>query len=165
MSTVELYLIIFVLCLLLSAFFSSSETAFIAVQRVRLEHLVGTKVSGASRVSRMLERPEKLLTTILLGNNLVNTAAAAIATALAVSIWGAEGVLYATIAVTIMLLIFAETTPKTFAAQHAEGHRLDEPAVKRTLDRWGDERIMAHLDHRYLSLALRAHFSEDGDDM
>jgi len=120
MSTVELYLVLFVLCLLLSAFFSSSETAFVALQRIRLEHLVSTEVKGANRVARMLEKPEKLLSTILLGNNLVNTAAAAIATALAVSIWGAGGVLYATIAVTILLLIFAETTPKTIATQHAE---------------------------------------------
>jgi len=69
----------------------------------------------------MIERPEKLLSTILLGNNLVNTAAAALATVLAVSVWGQErGVLIATIGVTIALLIFGETTPKTIATHHAE---------------------------------------------
>jgi len=119
MST-EAYLILFVICLLLSAFFSSSETAFIATQRIRLEHMLENNVRGASRVARMLERPEKLLSTILLGNNLVNTAAAAIATMLAVSVWGEQGILYATIGVTVVLLVFAETTPKTFATQHAE---------------------------------------------
>jgi len=119
MST-ETYIILFVVCLLLSAFFSSSETAFISLQRIRLEHLLNTKVAGASRVARMLERPERLLSTILLGNNLVNVAAAAIGTMLAVSIWGERGVLYATISVTILLLVFAETTPKTIATQHAE---------------------------------------------
>jgi len=83
--------------------------------------MVSTKVSGAKRVARMLKRPERLLSTILLGNNLVNTAAAALGTALAISIWGVEqGVLYATIIVTILLLVFAETTPKTIATQHAE---------------------------------------------
>jgi len=119
-STNELYLVLFIVCILLSAFFSSSETAFIAIQRIRLEHLVSTKVKGASRVARMIERPEKLLSTILLGNNLVNTAAAALGTVLAISIWGEHGVLIATIGVTVLLLIFAETTPKTIATQHAE---------------------------------------------
>ena len=116
-----LYLVFLFVCLLLSAFFSSSETAFIALQRIRMEHMVSTKVSGADRVAKMLQRPEKLLSTILLGNNLVNTAAAALATALAISIWGAEqGILIATIGITIILLIFCETTPKTIATQHAE---------------------------------------------
>ncbi len=122
MSMTALYLILFVICLLLSAFFSSSETAFTAIQRIRLEHLVSTKVKGANRVARMLEQPEKLLSTILLGNNFVNTAAAALGTMLAISLLGDQGssVLIATICVTVVLLIFAETTPKTVAARHAE---------------------------------------------
>jgi len=121
MSSVEtLYLVFLFICLLLSAFFSSSETAFISLQRIRLEHMVNTKVKGAGRVAKMLQRPEKLLSTILLGNNFVNVAAAALATVLAVSIWGEQGIIIATIGVTILLLIFGETTPKTIATQHAE---------------------------------------------
>jgi len=121
MSDIEtLYLVFLVLCLLLSAFFSSSETAFISLQRIRVKHLVNTEVRGAKRVAKMVERPERLLSTILLGNNFVNTAAAALATVLAVSIWGEQGILIATIVVTILLLIFCETTPKTIATQHAE---------------------------------------------
>ena len=121
MSSIEaIYLAILILCLLLSAFFSSSETAFIALQKVRVEHLLNTKVAGADRVARMLKRPERLLSTILLGNNLVNTAAAALATILAVSIWGERGIIYATVGITVLLLIFSETTPKTIAIQHAE---------------------------------------------
>ncbi len=121
MSGIEiLYVVLLFICFLLSAFFSSSETAFVALQRIRVEHLVETKVSGAKRVASMIERPEKLLSTILLGNNFVNTAAAALATALAVSIWGKWGILIATIGVSIILLIFCETTPKTIAIQHAE---------------------------------------------
>ena len=119
-GTETLYVVFLFVCLLLSAFFSSSETAFIASQRIRIEHLVSTKVNGAKRVSKMLQRPEKLLSTILLGNNFVNTAAAALATALAVKYWPEHGVLIATIIVTILLLVFAETTPKTIATQHAE---------------------------------------------
>jgi putative hemolysin len=70
----------------------------------------------------MMERPEKFLSTVLLGNNFVNTAAAALATFLAISFWGDEwGLLIATIVTTIVLLIFCETTPKTIATRHAEG--------------------------------------------
>jgi len=90
------------------------------LQRIRLEHMVNTKVRGAGRVAKMLQRPEKLLSTILLGNNFVNVAAAALATVLAISIWGEQGIIIATIGVTILLLIFGETTPKTIATQHAE---------------------------------------------
>jgi len=122
MSGVEtLYLVFLFVCLLLSVFFSSSETAFISLQRIRLEHMVNTKVKGAERVLRLIQRPEKLLSTILLGNNLVNTAAAALGTALAISLWGEEyGILIATVLVTILILVFGETTPKTLATQHTE---------------------------------------------
>ena len=116
-----LYWAALILCIILSAFFSSSETAFIALGRYRIHHMVESGVKRASRVAKMLERPERFLSTILLGNNLVNTAAAAIGTVLAVSYWGEEqGLVLATIMVTILLLIFAETTPKTFANRHSE---------------------------------------------
>ncbi|MFC1897393.1 hemolysin family protein [Chloroflexota bacterium] len=123
MSIETLYWILLVACLLLSAFFSSSETAFIALQRIRVEHLVNNNVNGADRVSRMLQRPAKLLSTILLGNNFVNTAAAAIATALAIKYLPEQpgvAILIATIGLTIFLLVFCETTPKTIATQRAE---------------------------------------------
>jgi len=122
MSGIEiLYLALLLVCLLLSAFFSSSETAFIALQRFRIEHMVNTKVKGAGQVAKMIQRPERFLSTVLLGNNLVNTAAAALATVLAIYFLGEEwGIIVATIGVTILLLIFCETTPKTIATQHAE---------------------------------------------
>ncbi len=120
MSTEAVYVILLLVCLLLSAFFSSSETAFISLQRFRLQHLLDTNVKGAKRVARLVEQPEKLLSTVLLGNNLVNVAAAALATVLAVSVWEEYGVLVATIGLTIVLLIFSETTPKTIATRHAE---------------------------------------------
>ncbi len=83
--------------------------------------MVNTKVNGADRVSRLLQRPARLLSTILLGNNFVNTAAAALATFLAISVWGEQwGILIATLGLTIFLLVFCETTPKTIAIQHAE---------------------------------------------
>ena len=108
-----LYLMLLIICIGLSAFFSSSETAFLSLQKVRLEHLVSTGARGARRVTAMIERPEKMLSVILLGNNLVNTAAAVLGTMLAVSFWGEEGIIYATLIITVIILIFAETTPKT----------------------------------------------------
>lgn len=119
-ETQVLYLVLLLLFLLISAFFSSSETAFISLQRFRLQHMVDTKVKGADRVARLVKRPEKLLSTILLGNNFVNVGAAALATVLAVDLWGDQGVLIATIGLTIVLLVFSETTPKTLATHHAE---------------------------------------------
>ncbi len=119
-STETLYLVFLFICLVLSAFFSSAETAFTALPRLRVEHLLSTTVKGAERIARMTQQPERLLSTILLGNNLVNTAAAALATALAIKFWPEYGILIATIGVTILLLIFGETTPKTIAIRHAE---------------------------------------------
>jgi putative hemolysin len=123
MSIETLYWVLLFVCLLLSAFFSSSETAFMALRRIRVEHMVNTKVNGADRVSRLLQRPARLLSTILLGNNFVNTAAAALATALAIKYLPEQpgmGILIATLGLTTFLLIFSETTPKTIAIQHAE---------------------------------------------
>jgi len=116
-----LYIVLFVICVVLSGFFCSSETAFFALQRFRLESLVQNESKGAKLVSRMLEKPERLLSIVLLGTNFVNTAAASLGTILVVSFWGQEnGVIISTVLVTIILLIFAETTPKTIAAHHPE---------------------------------------------
>ncbi len=116
-----LYVVLFFLCLLLSGFFSSSEVAFVSLQKLRLRHLANTEGGAAKQVASMTEKPEHLLTTILLGNNLVNTAAAALATIIALSIM-AEGyaVLVATASATILLLIFGEVFPKTVATRYGE---------------------------------------------
>src|SRR4030042_5250181 len=82
-DTQILYCVLFCVCLLFSAFFSRSETAFISLQRMRLRHLAttdGEQGLAAKQVAKMTEKPERLLTTILLGNNLVNVGAAALAT-------------------------------------------------------------------------------------
>ncbi|MFH1647437.1 MAG: hemolysin family protein [Chloroflexota bacterium] len=114
------YLILIIVFIGLTAFFCSSETSFLALQRVRLEHLVSNRVRGARLVAGMIKRPEKLLSVVLLGINISNTAAAALVTALAVSMWGEQGIIIATVGITIVILIFAEATPKTFAANHPE---------------------------------------------
>ena len=115
-------LIVLPVCLVLSAIFSASETAFIALPRMRLIHLVNTGKPGAKRVSQMIQRPEKFLATVLLSNNLVNTAAAALATALAISLIDNVdlAVIAATIVTTLLLLVFGETLPKTLAWGRAE---------------------------------------------
>ena len=114
--------VLLVVLVLLSAFFSGSEAALLSVQRVRMRHLVSTKAAGAARVSRMVESPNRLLPPILLGNNLVNTAVAALATSLTIVVLKSEsqGVLIATALVTVTLLIFGETIPKILAVRNAE---------------------------------------------
>ena len=120
-STDVLYLVLLLLCLAATAFFSSAETAFISLRKTQVRHMVETKVMGAEHIARMTERPEKLLATVLLCNNFVNVAAATLGTMVAVSLFGDQiGLLVATIGVTILLLIFAEITPKTLAVRHAE---------------------------------------------
>jgi putative hemolysin len=109
-----------VLCVGITAFFCSSEMAFLSLQKVKLEHMISTGARNAKIVARMIEKPEKLLAVVLLGINLANTAAAALGTMLAISLWGERGIIFATIGITVIILIFAETTPKTVAAQHAE---------------------------------------------
>jgi putative hemolysin len=121
MNIDTLYFILLFVCIVLSAFFASAETAFMSLEKFRLQRMLEAKVRDASRVSRMMDKPERFLSTILLGNNLVNTAAAALATTLALSIWG-EGVavVVATFAITAVLLIFGEVTPKTFGSGYRE---------------------------------------------
>ena len=109
-----------VFLLLCSAFFSSSETGMLSLNRYRLRHRAKEGHRGAKRASALLERPDRLLGTILVGNNFVNILASSIATVLAIKFWGEAGIAVATIGLTIMLLIFGEITPKTLAALRPE---------------------------------------------
>lgn len=106
--------------LLLSAFFSSSETGMMALNRYRLKHLVKKQNKGAIRATELLHRPDRLIGVILIGNNLVNILASAIATIIGLRLLGDAGILVASILLTIAILIFAEVTPKTIAALHPE---------------------------------------------
>jgi putative hemolysin len=122
MSTSDvIYIILFVIFVLLSAYFAASEIAFMSLQRFKLEGMLQKNVKGAKLVAWFKDRPEKLLSTVLLGNNLVNTAAAALGTALALKFLGEQsGILISTIAVTALLLVFGDAVPKTSASHHAE---------------------------------------------
>ncbi len=103
-----------------SAFFSSSETGILSLNRYRLRHMAKEGHRGAKRVSALLSRPDRLLGTILIGNNFVNILASSIATVLAIKLYGEAGIAIATLGLTIALLIFGEITPKTLAALHPE---------------------------------------------
>ncbi|EEB78603.1 conserved domain protein [marine gamma proteobacterium HTCC2148] len=105
---------------LLSGFFSSSETGMMSLNRYRLKHLQNNKHRGATRAGKLLKRPDRLIGLILIGNNLVNIFASAIATVIAIRLWGDAGIFIATFALTLVILIFAEITPKTIAALHPE---------------------------------------------
>ncbi|MDB6061123.1 MAG: magnesium/cobalt efflux protein [Verrucomicrobiaceae bacterium] len=106
----------------LSAFFSSSETGMMALNRYRLKHLASSGHKGAKRSSKLLERPERLISVVLIGNTLANVLASALATFISIRILGDNGiaVTIASFSIAVFLLIFAEIAPKTVAALYPE---------------------------------------------
>ena len=122
MSDVPLGILIaaLVVLIILSACFSGSETGMMALNRYRLRHLAGSGHRGARRASRLLERPDRLIGLILLGNNFVNIAASSLATVIALRLLGEAGIALAAGLLTLVILIFAEVAPKTYAALHPE---------------------------------------------
>lgn len=107
--------------LIFSAFFSMSETALISLSKIRLRHLIAKGTKHAKLVQALVSKPERLITSILVGNNLVNTAISVIGAIIFVSLLGNEiGMIAATMCVTITLLVFGEIIPKMFAVQRNE---------------------------------------------
>lgn len=106
--------------IIFSAFFSSAETSMMTLNRYRLKHLQKHNHRGAIRAGKLLERPDRLIGMILIGNNLVNIFASAIGTVIAIRLWGDAGIYIATGVLTVLILIFSEITPKTMAAMHPE---------------------------------------------
>jgi putative hemolysin len=114
------YILLAVL-LLFSAFFSGSETALFAVNRLRMRRMVEEGRRRPGLVLRLLEQPGRVLTALLVGNNIVNVTATVLATAILVGILGPQrGSIYAIIIMTLVILIIGEITPKTFAAKYAD---------------------------------------------
>ena len=114
-------IVLLVVLLILSAFFSMSETALTSLSKIRIRHMVEEGVKGAKLVEKLTEDPNKLLGAILIGNNIVNIGASSIATSLAVKIISNDsGVAIATAVMTVLVLIFGEITPKTIAKQKSE---------------------------------------------
>jgi len=125
-STGALFTLLAIL-IVLSAFFSSSETGLMSLNRYRLKHLVEKGHRGAKLAMDLLKRPDRLLGIILLGNNFVNILASALATIIALRLLGETGIAVATGLLTFVILIFAEVAPKTLAALHPE--RIAFPAA------------------------------------
>lgn len=117
----DIYLIFSLFGLLvMSAFFSSSETGMMSLNRLALKHQAQIGNRGARRAKALLDRPDRLIGVILIGNNFVNILASAIATVLATHYFGEAGIAAATLILTLLVLIFAEVTPKTLAVLHPE---------------------------------------------
>lgn len=113
-------IILLIILLLLSGFFSSAETALMSLSKIRLRHLVEEGDDKAKKVQKLLDNPNKLLGSILVGNNIVNIGASALATSLAIDFFGHSGVGIATGIMTLLVLIFGEITPKSIAAAKSE---------------------------------------------
>ena len=109
-----------ILLLVISGYFSGSETGMMSLNRYKLRHLANQGHRGAKRVEKLLSRPDRLIGLILIGNNLVNILASAIATILGMRLYGDMGVAIATGALTLVVLVFAEVTPKTLATLYPE---------------------------------------------
>ena len=118
-STTTLFIFLGIL-LILSAFFSGTETSMMAINHNRLKALAKKGNKKAKLVTQLLEKIEELIGVILLGNNFVNILASAISTILAIRLWGDGSIAFASLLLTAVILIFAEVTPKTFAAKYPE---------------------------------------------
>jgi len=118
--TIILSLLAIIVLILLSAFFNGAETSLTAASRARMHALEEDGNTGATVVNAVLSRPEKMIGTVLLGNTLVDVLAAALASNLAVELYGQVGVAYATAAITILIVIFAAVLPKTYALAYAD---------------------------------------------
>jgi len=118
----ELLLIALIVLILIlaSAFFSGSETALTAASRARMHALEQDGNRKASLVNRLLAQPERIIGTVLLGNNLVNILASSLATSLLIRLFGSVGVVYATVVMTIIIVIFSEVLPKTYAIAYPD---------------------------------------------
>jgi len=116
-----------IVLLLLSAFFSGSETALVSLNRYQLRHKARQGHRGARRAEKLLQRPDRLIGLILLGNNLVNFSAASLVAIIAFEIGGEPAVALGTLLLTLVVLVFSEAAPKTLAALHPE--RLAFPAA------------------------------------
>ncbi len=112
-------LVVLIVLLLLSAFFSSSETALTTVSKIKLKTLADEGNKSAAKVLKVTENPGKLLSTILIGNNIVNISASALATTFTTEVFGSKWIGISTGLLTILVLIFGEVTPKTMATQYA----------------------------------------------
>lgn len=119
-GTLILQIILIIVFIILSMIFSASESAFLAINKLRIRVLRNKKDAGAQKVGKLLDKKTELLNSLLLGNNIVNIGITAMLTAIFMQLFGARGVEVATLVATVFLLIFGEITPKTIANAHPE---------------------------------------------
>ena len=120
----SMQIVIFIVCLVLSAFFSASESALLSVNKIRMRTLAEDGDKRAKTVEKLLSNTNALLSTILVGNNLVNILATSLTTSIAIAIFGNSGIGIATAVVTILILIFSEITPKSLSTKYADSFSL-----------------------------------------
>ena len=116
----SIQIVLLIILLIGSGFFSASETALMSLSKIKMRHMEEDGVKGAKLVSTLIEDSNRLLTSILIGNNIVNIAATSITTSLFTAMLGAQGVAIATGLMTVLVLIFGEITPKTISANNPE---------------------------------------------
>ena len=116
----SIQIVLLIILLIGSGFFSASETALMSLSKIKMRHMEEDGVKGAKLVSTLIEDSNRLLTSILIGNNIVNIAATSITTSLFTAMVGAQGVAIATGLMTVLVLIFGEITPKTISANNPE---------------------------------------------
>ena len=119
-SQMALDIVVVVVLISFSAYFSATETAFTSANRIRMKNMAGDGNKKAERVLRLLSDYDKLLTTILVGNNIVNIGVTAFVTVICVDLFGAKGPTIATLFVAVVVLLFGEITPKSVAKEKAE---------------------------------------------
>jgi len=131
--SLTLLIFVVVLLLVLSAFFSASETALTAVSRARIQALESEGDERAKLVNRLLVSPERIIGTVLLGNNLVNILASSLTTSALIGLFGEAGVVYATIVMTVLVVVFSEVLPKTYAIAYPDKLSLYVAPIMRVL--------------------------------
>ena len=113
-------LVTLVFLVVMSAFFSSSETAFLSLSKIKMRQMLKENKKAATPVAKLKQNTDNLLTLILVGNNFVNTFASSLATSVALGFFGESGVGIATAVMTVLIIIFGEILPKSFAANNPE---------------------------------------------
>lgn len=113
-------IVVLLICIVFSGLYSASETALTSLSKIRLEQMIKNNIKGVDRIEKLYKDPKKMLSAILIGNNLVNIGASSLMTSLAIDIWGNTGVGIATGIMTLIVLVFGEITPKTLATQNSE---------------------------------------------
>lgn len=126
-------IVIIIVLIILSAYFSATETAFTSINKIRLKNMAGDGDKKADRVLKLSEKYDKLLTTILIGNNIVNISMTSIATVLFVELLGSYGATAATVVITVVVLIFGEITPKNIAKEMPESFAMASAPVLKKL--------------------------------